>query len=288
MLSLVALSTIFIMLLGATRLNRKVNSEANEQKVEKVQEKRNLSFQLQLEEIENERIALDMLSEQEAIRVAKAKEIEVKAEADRLAEKERLAEEKELAKEKQLAEEVEIAEAEKQRLVYESSVKEKVDKKDTQRTTTTTSSRKAPTGVTKANPNTVAQVPTSASKESKPIVNQTSGFNFNGHHFPLGSFSGGGRVPQETNRVYQWTDKPDHFLIERISPAGRAITSVDIGTEVVINGSTYTVTNMERDIPNNDAAVAYLYKHNAAITFQTCETNKGANGKSHVRFWYAR
>lgn len=77
-------------------------------------------------------------------------------------------------------------------------------------------------------------------------------------------------------------------MIERVSPAGRLITSVVIGTEAVINETSYTVTNMERNIPNNADAVDYLYKHNATITFQTCEATIGANGKSHVRFWYAR
>lgn len=283
-------SLVLMMTLGVAKLNIEVNSEANREDIQRDQKKENkrLIFQLQLEEIENERIALDMLSEQKAIQVAKAIELETKAEAEKLVEKERLAQEKRLVREEQWAKTLEKEEVENKRLVHDSSVEEEVDKHGTQTNIVTTTSGSIPTITAKPDTNTVAQTPTSTPKENNPVAHQTSGFNFNGHHFPLDSFSGGGKVPQETNKVYQWTDKPDHFLIERLSPAGRAITSVGIGTKIVINGSTYTVTNIEQNIPNNDAAVDYLYKHHATITFQTCETTRGANGKSHVRFWYAK
>lgn len=244
--------------------------EMSEEEVAVIQEEesKNLEFQMQLEEIENDRLDSDRIKEQEAIVEAKAIEIAAKAEAERIAEEERLAEEK--------------------RLAEEASAKKVAEKKASQSTQTVAKkSENASAPAVKTATKSSAKAPTSAPAKA-PVTNQTSGFNFNGHHFPLGSFSGGGRVPQETNRVYQWTDKPDHFLVERISPAGRVITGVGIGTKVVINGTTYTVTNMERNIPNDAAAVDYLYKHNAAITFQTCETTRGANGKSHVRFWYAR
>lgn len=137
-------------------------------------------------------------------------------------------------------------------------------------------------------PATKATTKVNKKNELDVTAARTDGFNFHGHHFPLANFTGGGKVPQETNNVFQWTDKPDHFLIERISPAGRAIMYVNVGSLVIINGSSYTVTNIERNIPNNEAAVDYLYKHNADITFQTCESTRGPNGRSNVRFWYAR
>lgn len=271
-LSLLALLSVGVFVsLGATSSGQ----EMSEQELAVIQEEENkkLGFQMQLEEIENERLDLERIKEQEAIVEAKAVEIAEKAEAERLAEEKRLAEEERLAEEKRLAEES-----------AKQAAQQKVSQ-STQQVAKTTGNTSSP--AVKTATKTSSPAPT-ATPAPAPVVNQTSGFNFNGHHFPLGSFSGGGRVPQETNRVYQWTDKPDHFLVERISPAGRVITGVGIGTKVVINGTSYTVTNMERNIPNNAAAVDYLYKHNAAITFQTCETTMGANGKSHVRFWYAR
>lgn len=267
----------FIVLVGATKSKQEVRSETNKQEIEFAQEKKNkrLAFQMCLEEIERKRKKLDKQKVQENIVKANVLEIQAKADEKRLAE-----EPKAKAEEKHSSEENRLKEVEEKKTAQPTNVAKVSEEKSSTAVTTTTKN------VSKASAKESAKEP--AKKTSTPVVNQTSGFNFNGYHFPLGSFSGGGSVPQETNRVYQWTDKPDHFLIERISPAGRAITSVGIGTKIVINGTTYTVTNMERNIPNNADAVDYLYKHNATITFQTCETTRGANGKSHVRFWYAR
>lgn len=231
---------------------------------------RSAQFQAQLIAMEEERLLADYVKEQEKIIARKQKE--------RLAAEQKLIEEERLAEEARLATEQNTQTNQVAVVTNSSEQTQPATAKEVQSATQTGANKSTQTS---SAPASTPQAPTSQST-------RTDGFNFNGHHFALGSFTGGGSVPQETNYVYQWTDKPDHFLIERISPAGRVITGVEIGTKVVINGTTYTVTNMERNIPNDEAAVDYLYKHNASITFQTCETTKGANGRSHVRFWYAR
>lgn len=231
---------------------------------------KNVEFQEQLAEIERERLFADSVKEQARI---------VKINDDKLAEEKRLAEEKALAEAEKLAEE---------KVLVQQSVKEEkvAESSGVAKSTKTASTTKKEPAKSAAKPSTA--VTTQQSKPEPATANRTDGFNFNGHHFSLASFTGGGSVPRETNNVFQWTDKPNHYLIERVSPAGRVIRSVGVGTKVVINGTSYTVTNVEANIPNDDAAVDYLYKHNAAITFQTCETTKGPNGRSNVRFWYAR
>lgn len=239
---------------------------------------RHLQFQAKLVAIEEERLFADYIKEQERIVARKQQE--------------RLETERKLAEEERLAEAERLAAEQAKEVVQTENTQEDTNVASA---TTNHTTKKATAAMKEVRPATKApaqqnnQGAASAPQQAQPApAPRTDGFNFNGHHFSLASFTGGGKVPQETNHVYQWTDKPDHFLIERISPAGRVITSVGIGTKIIINGTTYTVTNMERNIPNDAAAVDYLYKHNAAITFQTCETTRGANGRSHVRFWYAR
>ncbi|MFC4711105.1 hypothetical protein ACWOEJ_09680 [Enterococcus eurekensis] len=107
--------------------------------------------------------------------------------------------------------------------------------------------------------NTVSQEKQQPTESPVPPVTQapvsrTDGFNFKGHHFDLSSFSGLGMVPQWTSYIYQWTDDPSHYLIEKASNAGNAIWSVGIGDQVVINGQTYTVFNQMSNVVNDDSA----------------------------------
>ena len=107
--------------------------------------------------------------------------------------------------------------------------------------------------------NTVSQEKHQQTESPVPPVTQvpvsrTDGFNFKGHHFDLSSFSGLGAVPQWTPYIYQWTDDPSHYLIEKASNAGNAIWSVGIGDQVVINGQTYTVFNQMSNVVNDDSA----------------------------------
>lgn len=113
---------------------------------------------------------------------------------------------------------------------------------------------------------------------------RTDGFNFKGQHFDLSSFSGVGAVPQWTPYIYQWSDDPSHYLIEKASNAGSAIWSVGIGDQVVINGQTYTVFNMMSNVPNDDNAYGVLKSQGATVTWQTCDS---ANPNSTLTLWFA-
>ena len=59
-----------------------------------------------------------------------------------------------------------------------------------------------------------------------------------------------------------------------------------MGDTVVVNGVSYVVTNIKRTVPNDNNAYGVITSMGADITIQTCETTKGANGKSDVTFWY--
>lgn len=116
---------------------------------------------------------------------------------------------------------------------------------------------------------------------------RTDGFNFKGYHFSIANFSGSGSVPKETNNVYSWTTRPSHYLVERISPAGRVIRQVKVGDKVVINGQSYKVHKVRSGIPNDNNSYDVLTGTSAHITFQTCDTTKGANGNSNLTIWWA-
>lgn len=128
---------------------------------------------------------------------------------------------------------------------------------------------------------------TTVTTSKSTTTNQTNGFNFKGHHFSLANFSGSGYVPKETNNVYRWTDRPSHYLIERISPAGRVIRQVGIGDKVIINGESYTVHTIKSGVPNDNNAYNVLTSVSASISFQTCDTTKGPNGNSDLTIWWA-
>lgn len=121
-----------------------------------------------------------------------------------------------------------------------------------------------------------------------PQERRTDGFNFHNYHFSVKSWSGSGgqAVPMETNNVFQWASKPTHYLVERISPAGRVIQQLGMGDTVVLNGKSYVVTNIKRKVPNDNNAMSVLNSVSADITIQTCETTKGANGASDLTLWY--
>ncbi|MDN6731707.1 MAG: hypothetical protein L0L39_05950, partial [Atopostipes suicloacalis] len=256
--------------IGAKNLkgtNEKIKNDDETNLIRAEEFGKKIQLQAKIAEIEEKRLFEDFFKEQK-------KKVEIKA--AELKEEKRLLEEKQIAEERETQEEKKNTE--KMGLGKKSSVVS--DESKTIKPSTGEISKKR---VEKEKINNKE-----TENKEEPAPARTDGFNFNGNHFSLAKFSGGGKVPAETNHVFQWTDKPDHYLIERVSPAGRAVTSVGVGTEIIINGTSYTVSNVERNIPNNDAGIDYLYKHNAAITFQTCERTKGSNGRSNLRFWYAR
>ncbi len=128
-----------------------------------------------------------------------------------------------------------------------------------------------------------ASTPSSEPTQPQP---QTDGFNVNGYHFNISSFSGAGHVPADNN-VYLWADytQHPHYLIERMGSASAAIRTAGVGTQITINGSTYTVFNVVHGVQNDSNAYNALSNGSPAITIQSCDT---ANENSVLTIWYAR
>lgn len=131
-----------------------------------------------------------------------------------------------------------------------------------------------------------SSVPSSEPIQPQPTQTQTDGFNVNGYHFNISSFSGAGHVPADNN-VYLWADytQHPHYLIERMGSASPAIRSANIGTQITINGTTYTVFNIIHGIQNDSNAYNALSNGSPAITIQSCDT---PDNNSVLTIWYAR
>ena len=130
-----------------------------------------------------------------------------------------------------------------------------------------------------------AQQSTLAQTTSAPQVD-TSGFNFNGHHYPIAWFSGTGYVPADGN-IYRWNEMPNHYLIERAGMAGGTIRELGVGSKITIDGQTYTVFKVLSGVANDENAFNLLTSQGAAITFQSCDATYGANGLANLTIWFA-
>ena len=130
-----------------------------------------------------------------------------------------------------------------------------------------------------------AQQSTLAQTTSAPQVD-TSGFNFNGHHYPIAWFSGSGYVPADGN-IYRWSEMPNHYLIERAGMAGGTIRELGVGSKITIDGQTYTVFKVLSGVANDENAFSLLTSQGAAITFQSCDATYGANGLANLTIWFA-
>ena len=114
---------------------------------------------------------------------------------------------------------------------------------------------------------------------------RTDGFNFKGNHFDVQSFSGLGAVPQWTPYIYQWSEDPSHYLVEKASSAGSAIWQLGVGDTIQFDGQTYTIFYVMRHVPNDDSAYPTLKSQGATVTWQTCEN---ASANSDLVIWFAR
>lgn len=112
----------------------------------------------------------------------------------------------------------------------------------------------------------------------------TSGFNVNGHHFDIGSFSGTGLVPAD--KVYQWSSLRGWYLIDINSVAASYTSSLGVGSPVTVNGRTYHVTHVLYNRPNNSdtfGTVESMLGSNA-IGWQTCTSH---SRMSNLNLWFA-
>lgn len=130
-----------------------------------------------------------------------------------------------------------------------------------------------------------AQQSTLAQTTPAPQVD-TSGFNFNDHHYPIAWFSGSGYVPADGN-IYRWSEMPNHYLIERAGMAGGTIRELGVGSKITIDGQTYTVFKVLSGVANDENAFNLLTSQGAAITFQSCDATYGANGLANLTIWFA-
>lgn len=130
-----------------------------------------------------------------------------------------------------------------------------------------------------------AQQSTPAQTTPAPQVD-TSGFNFNGHHYPIAWFSGSGYVPADGN-IYRWSEMPNHYLIERAGMAGGTIRELGVGSKITIDGQTYTVFKVLSGVANDENAFNLLTSQGAAITFQSCDATYDANGLANLTIWFA-
>ncbi|MFQ7233300.1 MAG: hypothetical protein ACLRPU_00380 [Enterococcus hulanensis] len=125
---------------------------------------------------------------------------------------------------------------------------------------------------------------TDSTNNSTQDNKQITGFNFKNYHFELSTFIGSGHVPQNTPYVYQWLDDPTHYLFERVSMAGEAVWSINIGDQVTIEGNTYTVFKIENGMNNDSNLYDHIKAQNAVVTWQTCDTS---TNNSTLSIWYA-
>lgn len=113
--------------------------------------------------------------------------------------------------------------------------------------------------------------PSSNSSDKRVSSSQIKdGFNYLGHHYELGNFSGTGFVPTWTNTVFQWNDFPTHYLVELNSYPGQTIFDLQIGSEVILNGQTYTVYNIVYNQANDQEGLDMVLNSGAAISIQVC------------------
>lgn len=159
---------------------------------------------------------------------------------------------------------------------------------DNQNVATTQTNEVTETTSINNTPNTnqaaVPQQSTPAQTTSAPQVD-TSGFNFNSHHYPIAWFSGSGYVPADGN-IYRWSEMPNHYLIERAGMAGGTIRELGVGSKITIDGQTYTVFKVLSGVANDENAFNLLTSQGAAITFQSCDATYGANGLANLTIWF--
>ena len=134
------------------------------------------------------------------------------------------------------------------------------------------------------NKTTASSLSKASSAATSVPAQTTSGFNVNGHHFDIGSFSGTGLVP--TDKVYQWSSLRGWYLIDINSVAARYTSSLGVGSPVTVNGRTYHVTHVFYNQPNNGATLDTVKSMlgSNAIGWQTCNSERHL---SNLNLWFA-
>lgn len=126
---------------------------------------------------------------------------------------------------------------------------------------------------------------TSDSTRNSTSINQ-SGFNFNGHHYEIGRFSGIGQVPAD-QKIYQWNEMPKHYLAEQEGAAGKTVWSLKIGSIVTVNGQSYQCYKIKNRLyQRSDYDWQEFLNENSDLSLQTCETHFDAYGDNTLTVWH--
>lgn len=110
--------------------------------------------------------------------------------------------------------------------------------------------------------------PVTEVKEHRP--QNVNGVSYLGYDYELGYFSGFDYLPAWTNKVYQWTNFPNHYLVEKASYPGQTIFGLQLGSTVIIEGVSYTVYDIVYNHPNNQEALGLVLYSGAAASMQVC------------------
>lgn len=134
---------------------------------------------------------------------------------------------------------------------------------------------------------TTDQVSTAtATASASTTANRTDGFNFAGQHFDVTTFSNtsGGNTPRWTPYIFQWSAIPNYYLAEAASKAGSAVRQLSYGSEAVVNGRTYHVSEIHHGMKRLDSleTVQDLADQHA-IGIQTCDD---ASGTYVSTYWF--
>lgn len=137
---------------------------------------------------------------------------------------------------------------------------------------------------TKSAPATAGTASTATTTVQQSV--RTDGFNFLGQHFDISTFSDttGGNTPRWTQYIFQWTALPNYYLAEAASSAGSAVRQLSVGSEVVVNGRTYHVTDVRhgmKRLDSMDTVESLSSQHSLGL--QTCDD---ATGTYISTYWF--
>ncbi|XBG81543.1 hypothetical protein V4S33_12530 [Enterococcus cecorum] len=74
-------------------------------------------------------------------------------------------------------------------------------------------------------------------------------------------------MSQADGNIYRWSEMPNHYLIERTGMAGGTIRELGVGSQVTIDGRTYTIFKMLSGVANDENAYDLLISQGASNHF---------------------
>lgn len=121
--------------------------------------------------------------------------------------------------------------------------------------------------------------PAKEEKAAEAPAQRTDGFNFLGQHFDVTDFSDtqGGRTPSWTPYIFKWSALNNYYLAEAASKGGQTLRGLQEGSEIVLDGQTYHVTEIRHGMTRKSAyqdVVALTQRH--AVGIQTCDNETGS------------